>query len=97
MLNFVYIGKKMNNMGLENTRPSDLNNKIALLFVSIIACIPLMLFVVAWLSQYISILSVVVVIVPFWIYTRWAMDKISTYNWQLTIIEDMKRRIWARY
>lgn len=78
-------------MDLDNVRPSDLNNKIALLFVSIIACIPLILVVAAWLSQYISILSVVVVIVPFWLYTRWATDKISHYNWLLEIIDRRKR------
>lgn len=79
---------------LDNVRPSDLNNKIALLFVSIIACIPLMLVIVAWLSQYISILSVVVVSVLFWKYTKWATDKIADYNWYLEIIEHRKERRW---
>lgn len=81
-------------MDLYTTSPSTLNTKTALLLVSIIACIPLMLVVAAWLSQYISILSVVVVTVPFWFYTRWAMDKISHYNWLLDIIDREKRRIW---
>lgn len=79
---------------LYTTSPSTLNTKIALLYTSTIAFIPLMLVVAAWLSQYISILSVVVVIVPFWLYTKWAMDKISHYNWLLDIIAREKRRIW---
>lgn len=79
---------------LDNVRPSDLNNKIALLHTSVIACIPLMLVAVGWLAQYISILSVVVVIVPFWLYTRWAMDKVADYSWYLEIIEREKARRW---
>lgn len=80
---------------IDNVSPSTLNTKIALLHTSVIACIPLMLVAVGWLAQYISILSVVVVIVPFWLYTRWAFDKISDYNWYLDIIDREKHRIWS--
>lgn len=83
-------------MDLENIRPSTLNNKIAILFLSIILGIPVTMIVGVWLVPYISILSVPVVIVPYLFYVRWAMDKISAYNWQLDIIDDMKRRVWAQ-
>lgn len=81
---------------LHTTRPSTLNNKIAVLYTSIIACIPLSLIAVGWLAQYISILAVVVVGILFLLYSKWVMEKISDYEWQLEIIGRMKRATWRR-
>lgn len=84
-------------MDLENTSPGTLNNKIIILFLSIVFGVPLMLIGMALLEPYLGLLSVIVVIVPYAFYARWASNKISDYNWRLDIIDDMKRRIWQRH
>lgn len=81
-------------MDLHTTRPSTLINKITILFATILIGIFVMIMVTAWLTQYIGLLAVVTV-VPFILYARWALDKISQYDWYLDIIQRRKRRIWS--
>lgn len=88
---------EMSNMSLENTRPSTLNNKIAILFLSIILGIPVTMIIGVWLVPYISILSVPAVIVPYIFYVKWAMHKILDYNASIELIDAMKRRVFVRY
>jgi hypothetical protein len=81
-------------MDLHTTRPSTLINKITILFATILIGIFVMIIITAWLTQYIGLLAVVGA-VPYILYARWALNKISQYDWYLEIIQREKRRIWG--